>query len=408
MKQSDKAIIGETYFFRDKGQFALLRNWILPELIEKRGGERTLRIWSAGCSSGEEPYSIATLVYELIPDRSGWDICIVGTDINDQALIKAGMGAYGEWSFRDLKLDERNRYFKKAKNGWMIDERIKEMVIFRPGNLITDLYPDQDLHDMDLILCRNVFIYFDHDDVRGVVKKLADTLREDGYLMTGHAEIGIYKDNLMTPRIFPESLVYQKISHHAASMSQPACTVIPAGFRVREKKALTPGLFLARPPSPKGERYKTTPFPTTGLAPGAAEGGEKGSIEETLDSWLKAARAMADRGRYEESIMYCEKAIKAAPFDAGPCHLLAQIARETGDIEQEKALLKKVLYLSPSNPAAYLELGIIYEDEGDPATARRMRKTALSLLETMPEDSGIAPYELTAGELADHVRKMLE
>src|SRR3972149_3997664 len=217
---------GETYFFRDKGQFSLLKNYLLPELIEKQMKDKTLKIWSAGCSTGEEAYSIAILIRELmqnylnpksaiqIPNFDDWDILILGTDINEAAIKKARLGFYRDWSFRMVSEDVKKQWFRKVKDGWKIDKGIIEMGNFEHIDLINDDYPDYKsmLHDMDLILCRNVFIYFIPDVVSRVISKLNETLTDGGYLMTGHAELPQQAIHNLRPKVFPESVVYKKSS----------------------------------------------------------------------------------------------------------------------------------------------------------------------------------------------------
>ena len=114
---------GETHFFRDKGQFAIIRNYILPEVMERRKSSRSLRIWSAGCSTGEEAYSLAIIVSGLIPDYHNWDMHIIGTDINKQAIEKADRGIYSPWSFRTVDPGIQNRYFSRINNEWELDEK---------------------------------------------------------------------------------------------------------------------------------------------------------------------------------------------------------------------------------------------------------------------------------------------
>lgn len=373
---------GETYFFRDKGQFALLKNWILPELIKNRKAERKLHIWSAGCSSGEEPYSLAILVDELVPDRRDWDIFIIGTDINREAIEKAERGIYSEWSFRGVNKEVWNRYFQQVKKEWKIDEDIRRMVTFRTGNLIADAYPEPEIHDIDLILCRNVFIYFNRDVVSAVVRKFVNTLREGGYLMTGHAETDISRNGGLKPKVFPESVIYQK-------SSEVVRWAVPTETKT-EPRIQKPEVRIEKP------KFK---IPDS----------KKDSELRIPHSAFEEAKAYADRGRYDEAIRYCKEVIKGEPFNAAPYYLLAQIAHEKGDLDQEKEMLKKVIYLSPSNVAAYLELGVIYENEGDEDRALKMRTTALEILMAMPKDTRIEPYEeFTAGELVEHVKRMVK
>lgn len=208
----------ESYFMRDKGQFSLLEKVIFPELIARKiklhetlGSKPRLRIWSAGCSTGEEPYSLLILLNKLIPDWDKWKILILGTDINQAAIAKAQRGIYSPWSFRLVDPELQNRYFSQRKTDWEIDQNLRQFVSFKCVNLVTDIYPNiyTDIYNMDLILCRNVFVYFEAQYISQVLKKFAKTLRPGGYLMTGHAEIHNHAIDDFQPKSFPESVVYQ-------------------------------------------------------------------------------------------------------------------------------------------------------------------------------------------------------
>ena len=177
----------ETFFFRDQGQFDLLRLRLLPELIARHSADKPLRLWSAGCASGEEAYTLAMLVDMLLPEQDGWNILLIGTDIDSAAIAKARLGCYGQWSFRMVPDEIKQRYFTSQSafgtpQSLVLDERIRSRVTFRVANLLSE--PDAQLHDMDLILCRNVFIYFDPAAVSAVANRLAGGLRAGGYLMT--------------------------------------------------------------------------------------------------------------------------------------------------------------------------------------------------------------------------------
>ncbi|MDF0555720.1 CheR family methyltransferase [Kamptonema sp. UHCC 0994] len=209
----------ESYFLRDRGQFKLLEKVILPELIEyknqlKNASDlmRSLRIWSAGCSTGEEPYSLAILIQKLIPDWEQWNILILGTDINEEALEKAKQGTYSHWSFRLVNPELQQRYFNQHKTEWIVEDKLIKNVKFRYGNLVKDDYPNMldDINNMDLILCRNVFVYFESQSIAIVLKKFYNTLRSGGYLMTSHAELHGQSLGQFQAKIFPESVVYQR------------------------------------------------------------------------------------------------------------------------------------------------------------------------------------------------------
>ncbi|MDE2258962.1 MAG: protein-glutamate O-methyltransferase CheR, partial [Betaproteobacteria bacterium] len=156
--------VGETYFFREKRSLEIFEEQILPELVRARGEtERHLRIWSAGCCTGEEPYSIAMLLDRLIPDLKKWNVTILATDINPQFLRKAVLGVYGEWSFRNMPSWLKEQYFKRRENGrFEIQPRIRKMVTFSYLNLAEDAYPSlvNNTNAMDVIFCRNVLMYF--------------------------------------------------------------------------------------------------------------------------------------------------------------------------------------------------------------------------------------------------------
>ncbi len=183
--------VGETYFLRYVEQFAALRETILPDIIARNGAERRLRIWSAGCASGAEPYSVAILVAELLGDSlPDWRISILGTDINEDALAAARAGAFGPWALRSLSAEQKAEWFTPEAQRWRLKPRFRSLVRFRHGNLL-DLLGDQaplELSDFDLILCRNVLIYFHPDTVTAPVAALAQRLDPDGWLLIGHAE----------------------------------------------------------------------------------------------------------------------------------------------------------------------------------------------------------------------------
>ena len=202
----------ETYFFRDQGQFTLLKDVILPDLIERQKVQRSLRIWSAGCSSGEEPYSLAILVDQLLPGRKDWNVSILGTDINPVGIQKAQQGIYGPWAFRLVSPDLQRQYFIKQTDTWTLKDHIRDMVTFRRGNLYKDAFPSLvwGVYDMDLILCRNVFLYFQDQATEQVLKKMTDALRNGGYLMTGHNELRPEILGELETRVFTSGIVYQR------------------------------------------------------------------------------------------------------------------------------------------------------------------------------------------------------
>ena len=182
--------IGETYFFRHRAQFDALERTILPDLIARRAQERRLRIWSAGCATGEEPYSLAIMLDRLLPDRASWSVMILGTDINRTSLEQAQRGTYRSWSFRGVDTATQSRYFTRSGDEHRISPEIAGMVTFSYLNLVGDAYPSlaSNTTSMDLVLCRNVLIYFGAETINGVLGRIHDSMCEGGWLVSGPAD----------------------------------------------------------------------------------------------------------------------------------------------------------------------------------------------------------------------------
>jgi chemotaxis protein methyltransferase CheR len=181
--------IGETYFFRDPAVFVLLEEKILPELIRKKRADKTLRIWSAGCSTGEEPYSIAISILRTLPDFEKWKISLLATDINTQSLEKAKNAVYTPWSFRTMPPEFFSLYFEKNGNDegqYSPKTAVKNMVAFDYLNLAEDPYPSitRNVKDFDIIFCRNVLIYFTQKRCNEIADQLCNCLDAEGLLVT--------------------------------------------------------------------------------------------------------------------------------------------------------------------------------------------------------------------------------
>ncbi len=203
---------GETFFFRDSGQFALLKDDILPTLIHRRKTARSLRILSAGCSTGEEAYSLAILVDQLLPQHQDWEVDLLGIDINVRSIELAQRGVYGQWAFRKIDSELQQQYFQPIDSHWMLNESIRKMVTFQKVNLFADTFSFSTLgiHDLDLIICRNVFLYFHADAIGHVVEKMVGVLASDGYFLTGHGELPPQAARMLHAKIFPDSVIYQR------------------------------------------------------------------------------------------------------------------------------------------------------------------------------------------------------
>lgn len=204
----DIVTVNETYFFREQNQLKAFSEEILEELKKTNKGRKTLRIWSAGCSTGEEPYTIAILINER-GDFNGWDIEIHGSDINQRVLQTARRGIYGKNSFRTTEPRIINKSFREEDGFHKILDSVKKNVNFSCLNLL-DPFKIRFLGKMDVIFCRNVLIYFDNISRKKVIENFYDRLVDGGYLLLGHAESLMNISTAFTLRHFKNDMVYQK------------------------------------------------------------------------------------------------------------------------------------------------------------------------------------------------------
>ncbi len=176
----------ESLFFRDMKPFEQLRSLVIPQLVEKRAANRTLRIWSAAASSGQEPYSIGILLKELGNLLEGWDIQILATDISADMLNRARAGLYTQFEVqRGLPIATLVKYFKQVGEKWRLDANIRSMVKFKEFNLLDDTAV---LGQFDIVFCRNVLIYFDQQTKSEVLNRISSVMPNDGVLYLGGAE----------------------------------------------------------------------------------------------------------------------------------------------------------------------------------------------------------------------------
>jgi chemotaxis protein methyltransferase CheR len=183
-------LIQETSFFRDRYPFDALQVSVLPALIQSRSSRRSIHIWSAGCSTGQEPYSIAMLIRESFPELATWTIRLIASDFSMRSLERAEQGRYTNLEIsRGLSPHLRDRYFHQIEQFWQVKDEIRQMVEFRQLNLI---HPWSALPEMDVIFLRNVLIYFDRDTKRSILDKTQSVLKEDGYLFLGSGETTSY------------------------------------------------------------------------------------------------------------------------------------------------------------------------------------------------------------------------
>ncbi len=389
------ATVNETYFFRDSAQFDALTQSVLPEIIERRRSLRTIRIWSAGCASGEEPYSIAMLLCHLLPDIQDWAITILGTDINTEALDRARQGIYGEWAFRETQAREwRPRYFHPHGPRWELDPQIRRMVTFNPLNLAESVYPTYTTNTMylDLIICRNVTIYFNEQVTQTVVNHFYDALIDGGWLIVGHAELSLNVYRKFTPRNYLNAVFYQKPS--STPVQIPALTPPPV--------TLEP----AKTEPPKTSLHQTAPLPASIPPPSLLEQARKyleyGQSQKVKDLLLPALKqsgidraacytllgqACANLNQLEEAENWCQEAVKIDRLALEAYYTLGLVLQHQKRIDQAIEALKKVIYIDHNDILGHFTIARLYYERGMHSQALKALDNARRLLENRSDDS---------------------
>ncbi|MDP4029209.1 MAG: CheR family methyltransferase [Gallionella sp.] len=383
--------IGETYFFREKRSLEILGEQVLPQLLQSRRHERRLRIWSAGCSTGEEAYTIAMLLDGLIPDIKAWNITLLATDFNPEFLRKAAQGIYGEWSFRDAPSWLRGRYFTGKGDGrFEILPRIRKRVTFSYLNFADDVYPSlsNNTGAMDIIFCRNVLMYFTAQRAKQVVGNFHRALVDGGWLVVSPAEASNTLFSSFAPVEFPGAVLYRKTAN---AVPQPLNVVYPA----------TPLLEVAEVSSPQPPAAPAEPSAVK--LPGAqVQAGERG-----LPS--RMARDCANQGKLDEALEWCRQAISADKLNPAHHYLLATILQEQGQHDDAIQSLMRALYLDPDFVLAHFALGNLHQSQGRYRQAQRHFENTLLLLRQHPPDETLPEADgLTAGRLAEIVTALLE
>lgn len=395
--------VGETYFFREQRSFDVLEQQILPALLRARArSERRLRIWSAGCCTGEEPYSIAMLLDWLMPDLASWNISLLATDINPVFLRKAAEGEYGEWSFRSTPAGIRERYFHPAKGGrFRLDERIRRRVAFAHLNLADDTYPSlsNNTNAMDIIFCRNVLMYFSAQRTRAVIDNLHRALVDGGWLIVSPAETSNTLFSRFTTVEFDGAILYRKDASATAPgfvshLPPPLADFLPPAWPLAEEnipKQIIPAM-------------EALPEAMPATIPAAASNNDSAPVPAEQDQASRKARDCANQGRLGEAAEWCRQAIAADKLNPAHHYLLSAIQQEQGQSDAAAQSLARALYLAPDFVLAHYALGNLRQAQGRRREAQRHFDNALATLRAHPPDEILPESDgLSAGRLMEIV-----
>lgn len=429
--------VGETYFFREPATFDALEQHILPALIAaRRTTGKRLRVWSVGCSTGEETYSLAILLARLIPDIEDWSITLLGTDINPHALAGAVRGTYREWSFRGVPAWIRKGYFNDLGGGsYTLLPRVKRLARFDYLNLVDDVYPsfEKDTAAMDIVLCRHVLMYFDAAAARAVMQRLGRSLVDGGWLIVSQTETGATLLSEFVQVTFPDCFVYRKNADgQATSVDTCWWTGMDTNPGTLARSSLAEERWLdigmngttVGTAGNTGQSATAEPLPAVREATdsigdpstlaldercndepmlntlGAGDGGE-------LQDPALLARACANAGRLGDARRWCEAAVSADKFNPELRYLLASILIEQGQTEGAAACLKQALYLDQNFILAHFALGNVYRRDGHTDLAAQHFRIAARLLRACAPDTSLPSAEgLRAAQLLSIIETM--
>jgi len=383
----DELAVGETYFFREPAQFEAIRQVVLPRLASERRPGALLNAWSAGCASGEEPYSLAILL-EQEGLASRWRI--LASDISRLALAKAAKATYGKWSFRGGQDDLAARYFRGRGDRFALDPRFRDRVRFEPINLVADAFSMPDRR-FDLVLCRNVLIYFKPEVVKAVAMRIYDCMAEGGWLITAPSDPPLWTYAPFTIHTNPGGALYRKT---------PAARPVAAASLAPGPPARAAARTPVRPaPPPRPPPATADPMASAREALAAGDTARvialTGARPADLAACLLRIQALANSGQAAQAEGVAETAASLHPTSVDLHYLRAVLLLGLNRSDEAVRAVRRVLYLDRTLIAAHLLLGSILRGRGDNPGALRAYRNARDCCAGLAADD---PAKLTDGE----------
>lgn len=434
--------VGESFFFRNPHHMRALREQVLPEILRDNSDKREVRIWSAGCATGEEPYTLAILMDQVLGGRRDWHVSILGTDLNPEFLARAREACYRPWSFRHTNIHQDRAYFTPDRDTFRLAAKVRDTARFTYLNLVKDVYPSPltGTLGLDLILFRNVAIYLKPEVTKSIIERFLQALRPGGWLLLGETEVSLAPTKGFGARRFEQATFHQKaygatptadssqmplpvladfvtgaapsygtLKSSAAKMSAPQPPTIPtvpalpdwvplpkkqdAGLHTTESTGEQIERLLAERKFDEAERT----IERTANKQQRAKSRFRLAQELLVTAATAKARQMLDRCLADEPLM-----IEAQL-------LYASFAEEAGNLEKAEEAYRRALYVDRNCPMAHFHLALVLQLKGDAAGSRRSVTTTLKLIENKD------PHELVEygegvcyGRLKEMARMILD
>ncbi|WP_130471035.1 CheR family methyltransferase [Candidatus Magnetaquicoccus inordinatus] len=412
--------IGESYFFRDEKNFERLIKTILPPLLHQ--AKTPLTVWSAGCSTGEEPYTMAIML--AMHGLAESDVRIIASDVNPDALSRAVLGRYTSWSFRHALPEVQKRFFQRTPdNQWQICDSIRSRVCFLPINLVENNYPaplDQP-QSVAVIFCRNVLMYFSPGHREQIVGQLAARLHEGGWLIVSPSEAALIRHRQLLVRQAAEPNLFYK---NSLGESLPLKRYTPAPSAPTHSAASSswsrPSSAAARrTPVSHSRELQSAPVVSSGrdallleaeqlfLANRLSESADllERQREESAPSLARTlllARIQANLGRLEQAEKNYRQAIAQDRLQAEYYYQLAMILLAKGERDEAETVLEQVLFLQPDMVIAHLQLATLCRDK------RRARKHVATLWQLLKGSAAEMMVPHTEGMTVQTIRQIVQ
>lgn len=401
--------IGETYFFREPGQFEYLRNTVVPQLLRDRGPGASLRAWSAGCAAGEEAYSLAIMFRELGLSGSAE---VIGTDLSEERLARAREGAYSSWSLRGVPEAVQRRHFTRKGRSYRVAPEIRASVRFERLNLADAFYPASALGigSLDLILCRNVLIYLDRATVAAVANRLMNSLGENGWLFLGASDPLLLDIVQAEVVVTGAGIAYRRQTRRRSPI--PAASLAPALQPTAARQPVPPAPAVPRLSEPVANdpaadavhaalRYTARDY--SGCVESASRSVAASGDDPAV--WVLLVRSLANQGRTDEARRSCLAGIGRHPTCAELLYLDALLLAAAERHADAATAARRALYLDRSLVMAHLLLGDMLRRLGEHQAARRAIRNAQNVLTALPPDTIVPAAD---GERAERLLRVAD
>jgi chemotaxis protein methyltransferase CheR len=396
--------VGETFFFRNEHHFRALREQVFPAILRENAAQREIRVWSAGCATGEEPYSLAILLDQLLAERGQWQVSVLGTDLNLTFLERARQGRYRQWSFRQTDIHQDPRYFSHEGEWFVLSPRVRGHSRFAYLNLVKDVYPSAftGTLGLDLILFRNVAIYLKPEVTKAIIERFQRALRPGGWLLLGEVELPL------APTSGFEALLFEKATFFRKPRGMPLASELPGPVMVPPAAAvLAPGSAMA-PWVPTVPQWGPLPWRSDAAGGTAARGvtAPDATLWEQVErcaqqrdfaaaeralTRISAAKerakhrlryvglllAVAEIGRAREMLEVC---LREEPLLLEAQLWKATFAEEAGDLTAAEQAYRRALYIDRHCPMAHFHLALVLQQKENRAGAQRSLQTTLDLI----------------------------